>query len=436
MQKKLFWLAALLALSVVPLRTQDLTGDWQGTLTPRDGAPRRMVLHITRHPQDDWTAMILSIDRSPDGFGVNDFQFQPPDLKFSVDALHIQYSGKLTADGTIIAGTWTDAKPLALDFHHATKLDAWRDLPYKVSFIPVEENVRLEVIDWGGAGRPLVLLAGLGNTAHIFDKFALKLTPNYHVYGITRRGFGESSVPPATNGNYAADRLADDVLAVIETLQLNRPVLVGHSIAGEELSSIGSRYPEKVSGLIYLDAGFSQSFYVASLGDLQIDSNEVVKGLEQLSAHGIAPQDRKRLVQELLKTSLPQLQKDLAGQQKELEAIPDLPSGTSIPHRPQGPWSAAAQAILQGERKYTQIKCPVLLLAAVPHAMGPAGADLAAAQAKDLAETTAHADAFEAGVPTARVVRMPNANHFIFLSNESDVLREINAFLAKFPNNE
>jgi pimeloyl-ACP methyl ester carboxylesterase len=45
------------------------------------------------------------------------------------------------------------------------------------------------------------------------------------------------------------------VLAVCDSLKLNRPVLIGHSIAGEELSSIGSRHPEKVAGLIYLDAG-------------------------------------------------------------------------------------------------------------------------------------------------------------------------------------
>jgi pimeloyl-ACP methyl ester carboxylesterase len=398
-----------------------------------------MVLHITRHAQDDWTAMVFSIDRSPDGFGVNDFSFHPPDLKFSIDALHIRYTGKLSVDGSTIAGTWTDGMPLPLDFHRATEQNAWRDTAQdKIFFVHVNGGVRLEVIDWGGTGRPLVLLAGLGNTAHIFDKFALKLTPNYHVYGITRRGFGESSVPPATDENYSADRLGDDVLAVIDVLQLKRPVLAGHSIAGEELSSIGSRHPEKVSGLIYLDAGFSQSFYITSLGDPQIDSNEVVQELEQLSAHGTAPQDRKRLVEELLKTSLPQLQKDLVGQEKQLEAVPDPPSGTSIPPRLQGPWSAAAQAILQGEQKYTRIMCPVLLLAAVPHATGPAGPGddpvaLAAAQAKDLAETTAHANAFEAGVPKARVVRLPNASHFIFLSNEADVLREMNAFLATLP---
>jgi len=41
----------------------------------------------------------------------------------------------------------------------------------------VDDNVKLEVLDWGGTGRPLVLLAGLGNTAHVFDDFAPKLTP-------------------------------------------------------------------------------------------------------------------------------------------------------------------------------------------------------------------------------------------------------------------
>jgi hypothetical protein len=44
---------------------------------------------------------------------------------------------------------------------------------HTVQFIAVENNVKLEVLDWGGSGRPLVLLAGLGDTAHAFDKCAL-----------------------------------------------------------------------------------------------------------------------------------------------------------------------------------------------------------------------------------------------------------------------
>ena len=128
----------------------------------------------------------------------------------------------------------------------------WRDpSPHRATMVSVDREVTLEVLDWGGTGRPLVLLAGLGNTAHVFDDFAPRLTSLGHVYGITRRGYGKSSVPQS---GYDADRLADDVLAVLDALKLERPVLIGHSIAGEELSSLAARYPSRAGGLVYLDA--------------------------------------------------------------------------------------------------------------------------------------------------------------------------------------
>ena len=123
--------------------------------------------------------------------------------------------------------------------------------PHRTTTVRVEPGVTLEVLDWGGSGRPIVLLAGLGNTAHVFDDFAPRLTAHGHVYGITRRGYGRSSVP---QGGYDADRLADDVLAVLDALALARPVLIGHSIAGEELSSLAARHPTRAAGLVYLDA--------------------------------------------------------------------------------------------------------------------------------------------------------------------------------------
>src|SRR5205823_12304973 len=134
----------------------------------------------------------------------------------------------------------------------------WQDpSPHTVEFVTVDANVRLEVLDWGGAGRSLVLLPGGGDTAHVFDGFAPKLAASYHVYGITRRGFGASSVPAS---GYGADRLGDDVLAALDSLKLTRPVLVGHSLGGEELSSVGSRYSKRVAGLVYLDAAYQYAF--------------------------------------------------------------------------------------------------------------------------------------------------------------------------------
>src|SRR5689334_17047142 len=75
-----------------------------------------------------------------------------------------------------------------------------------IQFVQVDRDVRLEVLDWGGSGRPVVLLAGNTRTAHDFADFAPRLASTYHVYGITRRGFGESSAPAS---GYSADRLAD-----------------------------------------------------------------------------------------------------------------------------------------------------------------------------------------------------------------------------------
>src|SRR6516165_2158390 len=140
----------------------------------------------------------------------------------------------------------------------AQETPAWKDPSlHSISFVTVDKDVRLEVLDWGGSGRPLVLLTGLGNNAHVFDNFAPKLTPDYHVIAITRRGYGASTI--AASG-YDANRLGDDVLSVLDSLNLKGPVLVGHSIAGEELSSVGSRHPERVAGLIYLDAAYPYAF--------------------------------------------------------------------------------------------------------------------------------------------------------------------------------
>ena len=98
--------------------------------------------------------------------------------------------------------------------------------PQHIRFVTVESGVKLEVLDYGGRGKPIVLLAGGGDTAHVFDDFAPKLRSftHRHVYAITRRGFGASGYEATTD---PADRLGEDVLAVIESLKLKRPILGG-----------------------------------------------------------------------------------------------------------------------------------------------------------------------------------------------------------------
>ncbi len=271
------------------LPAQIIAGDWQGTL--KAGSQEiRLVLAIDKSADGKWEGTFGSIDQSPDWgarIPIDSITLQDATVKFSIAVAHGSYEGKLSADGASLEGAWSQGGSLPLTFRRATPQTAWKDpSPHTAQFVTVDRTtskpVNLEVLDWGGSGRPLVLLAGLGNTAHVFDKFAPKLTAAYHVYGITRRGFGTSSAPPPLAATYSADRLGDDVLAVLDALKLNRPVLAGHSLGGEELSSVGSRHPERVAGLIYLDAGYAYAYYDRSRGDLGIDLIDLRKKLEQL----------------------------------------------------------------------------------------------------------------------------------------------------------
>jgi non-heme chloroperoxidase len=309
---------------------------------------------------------------------------------------------------------------LPASFAHAQ--DGTDSSSHTVQFVTVDKDVKLEVLDWGGTGRPLVFLAGGGRTAHDYDQFAPKFTAKYHAYGITRRGFGASSKPAPTNDNYAADRLGDDVLAVIDALKLDRPVLVGHSLAGEELSSIGSRHPEKVAGLIYLDAGYPWAYYDRAHGDSWLDMLDVKTRLDALRSGAVYD---RQFVAGLL-ASVSHLERDLPEDVKRLASMPGAPPPPPPP---------ISLAMLFGEQRYTEINVPILAIFAVPHSFEGAPdttpAAKAAMAAADLAHTSALANAFEAGVPSAHVVRLLNADHYLFRSNEAEALGEMNLFLAK-----
>jgi non-heme chloroperoxidase len=433
--RRMLWVYVFAILLAGCLYGQEITGNWQGTITPPQGRPFRMVLQVARDDSGALKARIYSIDQGPTGDWADFIIVQESTIKFVVGMIQLSYEGKLSADGNTITGTWTQGSSIPFIFRKATKETAWA-LPadptsHSVQFVTVEPGVKLEVLDWGGRGRPLVFLAGLGDTAHVFDSFAPKFTGRYHVFGITRRGFGESSYPTPNRNNYSSERLGDDVLAVIAALNLQKPVLVGHSIAGEEMSSIGSRHPEKVSGLIYLDPGYS-AFYTRALGDTQLDMLDTRNKIEQLLPYD--PTGQKQPIEALLAT-LPQLEKDLQRELKMKQAIPPPASNSPSPSSPQPMSTGAFFAIFNEEQKYTKITAPCLAIFAVPHdgTLPTDPAHHAAAAAFELQRSTDMSNAFEAGVSSAKVVRLRNANHYVFRSNEAEVLRAMNDFLDKLP---
>jgi non-heme chloroperoxidase len=305
---------------------------------------------------------------------------------------------------------------------------SWRDpSPHAVRFVTVDKNVRLEVLDWGGSGRPLVLLAGGGNTAHVFDEFAPKLTANGHVYGITRRGFGASSFSSLENG---VDRMGDDVVAVLDALKLNNPVLVGHSIAGTELSSVANSHPGRVAGLVYLEAGYSYAF--------DNGKGSTMKAFLELSGPQPPPPAGADLASFSALQSWDARVYGFRMPESEFrQTWVSTPDGRPMKAR-EFPGSQTLMTMMMSVKRYTAIPVPALVIFAIPHVREPwlsESTDTAVAEAAEayftridaLAER--QAKSLEDGARTARVIRLRGA-HYIFLSNEPDVLRKMRAFLA------
>ena len=96
------------------------------------------------------------------------------------------------ASSTFAQGNWVDPSP------HVQKL------------VRAAGEIRVEVLDWGGPGRSLILLSQLGQTAHIYDDWATSLARDHRVLAITRRGYGQST---SVTNDYSTERLARDVLA-------------------------------------------------------------------------------------------------------------------------------------------------------------------------------------------------------------------------------
>ena len=294
--------------------------------------------------------------------------------------------------------------------------------PHRVSFVGVEQGVALEVLDWGGEGEPLVLLAGLGDTAHVFDEFALRFTQRFHVLGITRRGYGASGRP---SDGYAIETLAHDVLVVCDRLALARVILVGHSIAGDEMTRFASRYPDRVTALVYLDAAYDRTnMPPEGTGPPQ---NPTRNDLRSMTAYGdfIARTRGMRLPEADLRWTV------------VVDADGRLVRG-AIP-------AATPQAIMRGLERpdYAHVQAPALALYqsnrlrdTFPDQDDLSDADRARARTMiDDGEAFVQRsiEQFRREVAHGRVVRLTTGSHYLFLTNEEEVVRLIDEFLGQKP---
>jgi non-heme chloroperoxidase len=362
-----FALIAIAMFATLPLevaRTQALT--CTGLEFFRSDSSGHMVaLDLARSDRGVWSLTHARIDHDG-GNHAKSVSVDGNAISVVLDDLPAEFHGTLSPNATAVVGEWSSGGrrvPMRIQCTHDASAQP-HTAAHRTQFIAVEPQVRLEVLDWGGTGQPLIFIHGMNQTAHDFDAFIPRLGGDYHVYAITRRGAGQSSAPDT---GYSADRLGDDVLTVMDSLQIARAVLIGHSYGGAELSSVGSRHPERVNGLIYLDAAMGYAFLDPS--------------------------------------------------------VPD-PFGGAGPNGLRCPCSYL-EKLNKGMHAYRHLDVPALAI----YAMGPDFNEKDALGRSNAMQ----ADSFERNVRGARVVRIPNATHYVFRSNEAEVLGAMRSFLATLP---
>jgi non-heme chloroperoxidase len=309
---------------------------------------------------------------------------------------------------------------------------AWRDpSPHQTRFVAVEPSVRLEVLDWGGSGPPLVLLACYIST-HAYDDIAPKLTNQFHVYGITRRGIGASD-KPATG--YAVQQSVNDVIEVLNALQVRKALVVGHSCAGQVLTMLTARHSDRLLGLVYLDGAGDPTMTAADVGSPMPDPKMLPSPLKPRSAPDYTSFEALRASQ--LRDRGWAFPEGELRQQFAANADGSVSASSQLS-------STIRRAITMDARvkpNYSHVTVPVLAIYQKDPPFEQVAANFLirneqerAALRQEHAATRALYVRWQrdllAAVPAARIVELEGASLYMFMSNEADVIREVRAFAA------
>jgi len=303
--------------------------------------------------------------------------------------------------------------------------------PHKSDFVKVN-GIDLHYLDWGGQGETLIFLTGMGCSAHLFDHIAPRFTDKFRVLALTRRGQGESDYPET---GYDADTLIDDILDFMDSLSVDKAILVGHSMAGLELSHFAVTYPTRVTKLIYLDAAYDRRENKAIFEDYplkEIEPPNVKKEYSSLEEYIsfiklIRPDLAKIWNESWDQSMLYDLDKNEEGQfiEKDTSAIAKAMNETMDNYAPED----------------AKIKIPVLSFFARND-----NRDFLPDYLTDEQKTAGmeffrniwlpHVDEnikkFQADIPHAKVIEIPNGHHYCFMAAEQElVYDEMRKFLLE-----
>lgn len=305
--------------------------------------------------------------------------------------------------------------------------------------MPVAPGVWLQLRDWNAAARgPVhVLLAGLGGNARGFDSLAPALADRLRarVVAVTRRGYGLSDkpLPFASGQGYETATLVADLRATLDALAIDRAVLVGHSIAGNELTLFAGQHPQRTRGLVYMDTTYDYTRPITEVPpDGPIPINPALDDPEPTAADHASMDAAMAFARRTHKNwSAPQ-------QAQLREALLLQPDGSVRPGTPDAVAQAMATKAHSFTPNYSAVRAPALVVAAYPSTLRdlyPWLTDATDARTRADAQTllamvrdarAADEARLTRALPGSTLLRVQDASHpDFFIEHEATVLRAL-----------
>ncbi|MBX3031189.1 MAG: alpha/beta hydrolase [Chloroflexi bacterium] len=261
--------------------------------------------------------------------------------------------------------------------------------------VPVTGDVTLSVVTRAAAGgvtsrRPSCLLVhGLASNARLWDGVATELARLGHAsVAVDQRGHGRSDTPDT---GYDFETLVADLVAVIDTLGLERPVVAGQSWGANVALELGVRHPERVAAVVCVDG---------AIGDL-VDRFPAWETAERLLAPPVLLGAPRVSLETRIRASHPDWSESaIEGVLANFRVLDD---GTVAPWLTRERHMAILRHLWEHRPsvRYPSLRVPVTLLVAEPAAEDPARR-----VAREAAVT-----AIEASTPTARVTWFRSGDH-------------------------
>jgi 3-oxoadipate enol-lactonase len=115
-------------------------------------------------------------------------------------------------------------------------------------YVPVSGGVQLATFELG-KGKPIVMINGLGASAHDWGPTAERLATRARVIIFDNRGAGQSTAP---NVPFTLEQLADDTAAVFAAYGFESANLVGYSMGGMVAQLLAARRPKLIERLVLM----------------------------------------------------------------------------------------------------------------------------------------------------------------------------------------